>query len=186
MGQAKRDRPTTAEPPYPWKDYIVYLEGKVHRLEVDRDKLRAAQQQPSLFETVAPNEGPEPVSALTQGDGDAPDQNRLGGFTRDSETSRQAAIGNYPRSGNQRHKVLLCVFKQGQHGATFDEVRELTGIYSSDRRFSELVEGGWLERTERTRRTGRGEEAVVCITSQKAEEFIRHRDAQVFLEVTAR
>ena len=186
MGQAKRDRPTTATPPYPWKDYIEYLEGKVHRLEVERDKLRAAQQQPSLFQTVA-EPGPEPISALSQGDGGRmaghdPDDNVLGGFTADNEESRKAALANYPRSGNQRHKVLLCVFKQGQHGATFDEVRDFTGIYSADRRFSELVEGGWLERTERTRRTGRGEEAIVCITSQKAEEFIKNREPQIYLE----
>lgn len=185
---AKRDRPTTAEPPYIWKPYIEYLEDKVHRLEVERDRLRASIQQDSLFDTLAPAAPSEPVNALTQGDGgdERPDRNQLGGFTADSETSRQAALSNYPKSGNQRHQVLLCVFRQGQNGATFDEVRKLTGIYSADRRFSELVEGGWLERTDRTRKTDRGEEAVVAITTQKAEEFIRTREPMLYREMTAR
>jgi hypothetical protein len=189
------NRPTTTPPPYPWKDYVESLEGKINRQQVEIDKLTAKLQQPSLLdggmsggpETLA-MESPAPTNALFEGDApeDAPDQNRLGGFTRDSEESRQAALGNYPRSGNQRHKILLYCFRQGPHGATFDECRTHLDIYSSDRRISELVEGGWLERTGRARRTSHGEDASVVIATQKATEWIRARDPQVFAEATAR
>src|SRR3954468_16097423 len=135
------NRPTTQVPPYPWRDYIESLEDKIHRLQVEIDKLQSKLQQPSLFgggggypaqqQQQAANgasdalfEGTD-ITTETHG----PDQNQLGGFTRDSEESRKAALGNYPRSGNQRHKILVYVFKQGPHGATFDECREKLGIY---------------------------------------------------------
>lgn len=46
----------------------------------------------------------------------------LGPFARDSETSRQAAIENYPRAGTQRQRVLDEVHRRGEKGATRDEL----------------------------------------------------------------
>jgi hypothetical protein len=178
---AKRDRPSNQDPPYPWKDYIVYLEGKVHRLETERDKLVAVQQQPGLFDTLSA-EPEAPTSALF---GDDPTANALGGFRgSDPSTSREAALGNYPKSGSQRHEILLALFKAGSHGLTFDEAREQLDIYSTDRRLDELVKGGWAERTERTRATSRGAEAIVYTISAKGSDWIKNREPHLFLEVT--
>lgn len=194
MPRAKRDRPNFPMPGHPWNEYIEYLEGKVGRLEAERDKLTGKLQQPSLlgdgFESQAADprgdeEGFKPSNALF-GDGDDPDDNRLGGFTRDSETSRKAALANFPRSGNQRHQILVFVFKKGAYGATFDECRQGLGIYSSDRRISELVEGAWLDRTSRTRKTTQGEEATVVVASDKAVEWIRTREPLIYREVNRR
>lgn len=176
------NRPSMADPPYPWKDYIVGLESKIDRLQTELDNMRAKAQQPSLFGGPA-EEAPAPVAAAPLPDYE---QNRLGGFTADSETSRQAALDNYPRSGRQRHEILMAVFRSGAHGMTFDEVREQNGIYSADRRMSELVDGGWLDRTERTRKTTHGSDANVMVCSQKAIDTIRVREPQVFAEATTR
>lgn len=185
------NRPSHFDPPYPWKSYIESIEAKVDRLQTELDKMRAAQQQPSLFggdaaPTAAPmlqQEMPEAASAID----DDPDRNELGGFRQDEgDTSRRAALDNYPRSGNQRHQILMAVFRAGSHGMTFDEVRQQNDIYSADRRMSELVDGGWLERTERERRTQHGSMANVMICSQKATEWIRVREPMAYAEATQR
>jgi hypothetical protein len=181
------NRPTNAPPPYFWREYIEGLEDKIHRQQVEIDKLQAKLQQPSLLGGVTSE--PEVMAAPESSamfEGMEPDQNRLGGFTADSEESRKAALGNYPKSGNQRHRILLYVFRQASHGATFDECREKLGIYSSDRRISELVEGEWLERTGRARRTTHGEDASVVVATTKAVEWIRTHDPQAFAEATVR
>lgn len=180
------NRPSNVTPPYPWRGYIESLEDKIHRLQVEIDKLQSKLQQPLLFGggTSEPEMAAPEANALFEGM--EPDENRLGGFTRDSEESRKAAIGNYPKSGNQRHRIMLYVFKQGPHGATFDECRNQLDIYSSDRRISELVDGGWLERTGRARRTSHGEDASVVVATTKAVEWIRARDPQAFAEATTR
>ncbi len=186
------NRPTNAVPPYPWKSYIESIEAKVDRLQTELDKMRAAQQQPSLFgddgaaPTAAPTIAQTPVPERTSPFADAPDENRLGGFRGDGDTSLRAAIENYPRSGTQRNQILLAVMRKGQHGMTFDEVRQEEGIYSADRRMSELVDGGWLERTERERRTQHGSMANVMIASQKAIEWVRVRDPQAYAAMTQR
>lgn len=188
------NRPNFKMPGYPWDSYIESIEAKVNRLQNELDKMRAAAQQPSLFGGDEPSAVTAPTlemgsvpatghSALFDED---PSANALGGFTAESEESRKAALANYPRSGNQRHKILLAVFRKGPHGMTFDECREEIGIYSADRRMSELVDGGWLERTGRARITQHGADASVMTCTQKAVEWIRTRDSQVFLEAQQR
>lgn len=182
------DRPTHLDPPYPWKGYIESLEAKIDRLQAELDKMRAAAQQPSLFGEAAPT----PVATIAQEapperlvDLPEPDQNALPGF-RGQETSRQAAVDTFPRTGTQRAKILLAIFRKGQHGMTFDEVRDEENIYSADRRMSELADNGWLERTERTRKTRHGSDATVMICSQKAIEWLRTRMPQDYAMATQR
>lgn len=178
------NRPNHPMPGYPWNDYIESLESKVNRLQAELDKMRAKEQQPSLFggtgpATTAPTIAPSPIEDDYEADA-------LGGFTADSETSRKAALGNYPKSGRQRHKILMAVFKSGQYGKTFDEIRNEENIYAADRRMSELVDGGWLERTERTRMTSHGAEANVVICTPKAIEQIMVREPMLYAQVNAR
>lgn len=182
------NRPTTEKPPYPWKDYIESIEAKVNRLQAELDKMRGAAQQPSLFGGDGPGTAAatiaqeKPPSAIE----DDYEADALGGFTADSETSRLASIQNYPKSGRQRHQILMAVFKSGQYGKTFDEVRNEENIYSADRRMSELVDGGWLERTERTRNTVHGAAANVMVCTPKAIEQIRAREPMLYSQMTAR
>lgn len=177
-------RPTLAPPPYPWKGYIESLEAKINRLQTEIDKAEARRQQPSLFGDEGPDTtAPRIAQSKVEEDYEA---NDLGGFTADSETSRNAAIFNYPRSGRQRHAILMAVFKAGPQGKTFDEVRNEQDIYSADRRMSELVDGGWLERTERTRRTTHGADANVMVCSAKAVQEIQAREPMLYSQVTSR
>lgn len=177
------NRPTTATPPYPWKGYIESLESKIDRLQAELQNLRAEAQVEglSLFDAAPPEEPPTPAE-LSRVEEDY-EQDALGGFTADSETSRNAALANYPRSGRQRHQILMAVFRAGAYGKTFDEIRDDLSIYSADRRMSELAEGGWLEVTERTRKTNRGSDARVMVCTPKAVDAIKWREPQLFAQV---
>jgi hypothetical protein len=90
---------------------------------------------------------------------------RVGPFQRHSATSRAAALANYPRSGSQRHRILEFLEAQGDHGATRQELAQILGL-SDDSvrpRVVELVEGGWVRGTDRTRPTPMGEQAEVLV-----------------------
>lgn len=104
----------------------------------------------------------------------SPDSNELGPFARDSETSRKAALANYPRSGSQRERILRHVVARssrvGERGAIREEIQWELGLGGDTvrPRVKELIEGGWLRETEHTRRTTKGNEAVVLAPTQKA------------------
>lgn len=96
-------------------------------------------------------------------------QNRVGPHVPGSGTSKAAAISNYPRSGSQRALVLEYLQAQGPHGATRQEIAIATGL-SDDSvrpRVVELIDGGWVLATERTRTTPMGEQAEVLIASAR-------------------
>jgi hypothetical protein len=61
--------------------------------------------------------------------------------------SRKAAWFNFPRSGAQRHEVLMAVHRAGLAGATSDEIAATHEIplQSVKPRLVELREGGWVE-----------------------------------------
>lgn len=112
-------------------------------------------------------------------------ENRLGKFARSSPTSRKAALANYPRSGTQRMEVLHRVAREGEGGATRDELVKWIGRPPNvvTPRVKELVEGGWLESkladdgTRSTRRTRAGSEAEVLCLTQRARTELRRRGA---------
>lgn len=94
------------------------------------------------------------------------DAKQLGPFVRGSETSRKAALANYPRQGSQRQKVLLQVaFMSGtrERGVTRDELADRLGMSPNSvrPRVAELVEGGWVRESGRTRKTPLGRDAAV-------------------------
>lgn len=111
---------------------------------------------------------------------------QLGPFAKDSETSRQAALDTYPRQGSQRHRILITfaaqiVSRDGtRHGYTRDDLEEimrppLTGNTIRPR-VQELMEGGFLEETDRTRRTRSGSDAtVLAITEHGQREAEKNR-----------
>lgn len=91
---------------------------------------------------------------------------RLGHFV--SETSRQAALANYPRTGKQRHRVAMAVLRAGNHGRTRDELAEELGLSANSvrPRVVELLEGAWIEDSGGTRRTSSGQDAEVLRASE--------------------
>jgi hypothetical protein len=97
-------------------------------------------------------------------------ENRLGGFVRDSATSRKAALANYPRSGSQRARILSRLRILEDEGATRDELAEWFGMSPNSvrPRVAELIEGGWVMETDRTRKTAMGNDAAVLVATDKA------------------
>jgi predicted ArsR family transcriptional regulator len=98
--------------------------------------------------------------------------NALGPFQRHSQTSRSAALDNFPRSGSQRKLVLLYLL---DHPATREEVGHALRLGGSSvrPRVAELVEGGWVEDYRIagelvTRRTASGSQAIVLRATPKA------------------
>lgn len=95
------------------------------------------------------------------------DTNRLGPFVRDSATSREAAIANYPRSGTQRRRVYDAICGAGATGLTRDEIAAALGVADSaaDPRVLELKADGFIVETERTRKTRRGLDARILVAA---------------------
>lgn len=103
----------------------------------------------------------------------------LGPFVRDSDTSRKAALDAYPRQGSQRARIIGSLSYAGD--ATRDELMLRTGLGHSSvgPRVKELIEGGWVQETDHTRKTSRGSEAVLLTLTYKArEELGRQRHAE--------
>lgn len=99
----------------------------------------------------------------------ASDATSLGPFARDSDTSRKAALANYPRSGTQRHRILEYVIGMGDYGATRDGIAMVLGLgpQSVGPRVLELIEGGWLHESAQLRPTRNQNEAVVLLYTGK-------------------
>lgn len=102
------------------------------------------------------------------------DMNRLK-FDKDSETSRSAAIYNYPRRDSQRKRILEAVITARQYGMTSDEAEEHLGLshQTCSARMNDLREGGFItcqmvNGEKITRATRSGAEAEVMIATQKA------------------
>lgn len=114
------------------------------------------------------------------GEAEPADKPQLGGFTGSSETSRRAALDNYPRAGSQRWRVLRLLRDAGGHGATAAELP----MHSADRRLSELKAGGWVEQARyendalRTRKTPRGSRAAVYVLTDRARRALDAEEAR--------
>lgn len=84
-------------------------------------------------------------------------------------TAKEAARMAYPRSGTQRMRVLDLVAHRGQAGATDEEMQVRLGLghNSQTPRRRELVLGGWIEDSGRTRPTGStGAQATVWVLTE--------------------
>jgi hypothetical protein len=100
-----------------------------------------------------------------------PFANRLGPSHHNApETSGQAAEANFPRSGTQRARVLLTIYRHQWlrgHGLTDDEIASYSKqIGNSVRpRRGELVRDGLVEDSGQRRGSNMGHPAVVwCLT----------------------
>lgn len=107
-----------------------------------------------------------------------PDANAAGQARRDGKaTSKKAALEAEPRTGGQRRAVLDAVAAVARNpqvvGLTDVEIQRTTGLNpnSARPRRVELVEGGWLEDSGRTR-VHHGHEHVVWVLTGKAAHWL--------------
>jgi hypothetical protein len=103
----------------------------------------------------------------------------IGKFGRDApETSRKAAIAVYPRTGSQRHRILLLLLVEGP--MTCDRAEDLLGLphQSVSARWNELWHDfGFIEPTGSARRTRAGAEAAVFrLTTNAVDAIHEHGD----------
>jgi hypothetical protein len=101
---------------------------------------------------------------------ESPVENRVGPYRKtDPDTSKRAAYDNAPRSGSQRHRVLLALSIACEKGLTRDEVSEALELpdSSADGRIWELIQGAWAEDTEDERVTRHGSMAKVVVLTDK-------------------
>ena len=105
-------------------------------------------------------------------------KNQFGPYSSGSETSRKAALDNYPRSGTQRWSVLCEISEQGQRGCTRDELAAFLKLpdSSTDARVWELKQGGFIEETTKTRKTQHGSEASVLVLTAKGIDQVRDNE----------
>lgn len=101
------------------------------------------------------------------------DQDKLGGFVRDSETSRKAALDNFPRAKSQRRRVLEFTLYRRDVGCTADEAEAAIGLppQSGSARMVELKQWGWVEPNGEQRPTRNGSMAAVMIATPKARDY---------------
>lgn len=134
--------------------------------------------------TIAPlvDQAPRPlreyVEQLERVAGDDFRVDRIGAsHSHDPSTSSDAARLNFPRSGNQRRRVLEALAARST-GATFEQLIADTEIKSAAKRLTELKAGGWAFATGSTRPTSQGGSAEVYLASQRAlQELQRDRRA---------
>lgn len=84
-----------------------------------------------------------------------------------SETSKQAALDAFPRSGTQRHRVLNCIVAAGLLGLTDEEMQKmlLMGPNTQRPRRVELAKGGWIVDSGKRRPTDSGNPSIVWVSS---------------------
>lgn len=101
---------------------------------------------------------------------DEHDSQNLGPFSAESETSRLAALANYPHSGSQRHRILVEIVRSGLTGRTREELSEKLGLSGNSvrPRVKELLEGDWLEVGIGVRKTPMGNDSEVLVATRKA------------------
>lgn len=101
---------------------------------------------------------------------DDPGENRPGKFSKKSLTSKKAALAIEPRSGTQRWQILMTLRFAWQEGLTREEIADRLdmGDNSVRPRVRELIEGGHIVETDRTRKTEGGQDAVVLIAREHA------------------
>jgi hypothetical protein len=93
------------------------------------------------------------------------EENSQGPFSRDSLTSKQAALENIPRSGTQRRRVFEAIATRT--GTTRDEIAAALNLpdSSTDARVWELKKGGFVMDSDMTKRTrNQGVAAILTLT----------------------
>ena len=151
----------------------------VHRPASREDQGQALAKLKAALDILGvPPGGSFAVMAVSDQTSMADLDGKLGPFSKGSETSRKAALDNYPRSGSQRWRILR-VLGTTLSGLTRDEIAAALDIpdSSTDARVGELRDAGFIEESDRTRPTRHGSQAAVLIVTQKGQNELRlHED----------
>lgn len=100
-----------------------------------------------------------------------PDANALGPIGA-TDTSRKAALDNFPRSGSQRHRILVSLGSSSKTRYELCVTLEMPN-QSVCPRIKELINGGWVRSTADTRVTATGSDAEVLeVTEKGAKELL--------------
>lgn len=148
----------------------AWLDGWLRENEPPQQALAVDEPVERMpVEAGSPDRG-EPIPELSD-----PDELELGPFARESEASRKAALEAYPKQGTQRWRILMVLTAGGQ---TRDELANALGLSPNTirPRVRELIEGGWVEESERTRPSSAGQPAAVLELTQAARDRIAGRD----------
>jgi hypothetical protein len=140
------------------------------QIEAVIDKL--VEQQPELSDQLEESTIQDLVDAF--GPEGNPKGNAVGPYSRESETSRLAALRVYPKSGSQRWKVLIAIARAGERGMTRDELGEYLRLPDSsvDGRVWELKQGNWIDESDQKRKTRYGSLAAALVLVPGAEKKI--------------
>lgn len=152
----------------------VNLDGSV---EIDLQETTVVEQERRATVSQLWQAGWRPLVREELSD---PEQQQLGPFARDSQTSRKAALDNYPRQGSQRMRILNAL---DMENATREELGERMSIPDNSirPRVKELIEGGWIEESDHTRPTQTGSDAAILKLTNRARDeraIQRHREGQ--------
>lgn len=106
-----------------------------------------------------------------------PDAPTVGKYQRPgaaAPTQRLAALEAQPATGTWRRRVLTAIVARGEQGATDEELQDALGLNPSTERPRrvELVEGGWIEDSERRRPTRSGRYAVVWVLTSAGQQRV--------------
>jgi hypothetical protein len=115
-----------------------------------------------------------------------PSENKLGPSVPEGG-SKSAAKFNYPRSGSQRHRILIAIYKSGERGMTRDEVwakmqkdggKKKMAEGAIDARVWELgpKNMGYIAPNGHYRDTPSGSQAEVLVLTEKGLAAIRKYD----------
>lgn len=109
-----------------------------------------------------------------------PSERELGPFVKDSSTSRNAALDNWPRQGTQRWRIINAM-ASAEGGMTRDDLEQKLGLshQTCGPRVKELIEGGWAYETDRERKTVTGSAAKVLELTGKGREEAGRRLAEL-------
>ena len=111
-----------------------------------------------------PKDPAEYMASLFEDD-DRPDPTKGGTTTGGShpDTSHEAAVRVWPKTGTQRAKILQLLYNLWPGGLTDEEIQDRTGMGGSSERPRriELTGMGWVINTLHTRETHGGDQAII-------------------------
>ena len=89
-------------------------------------------------------------------------------YQRHSATSKAAALSAEPTAGTKRAILLAFIRGRGITGATDEEMQLDVPMNPNTQRPRrvELVQGGWIRDSKRTRATAGGDQAVVWVAKE--------------------
>ena len=104
----------------------------------------------------------------------SPDDN--GVVLGEKDTSKAAALRNFPRSGSQRFRVLLVIAEHGPvtddqiHNDRFTQIPKITTVHA---RRGELSKGGWIEAVAETGLSNLGNDATMYKVTERGRRAIQ-------------